>query len=46
VHVETHMQHIDMAAEAQRDLQCLIENGLISFAPIDAGKDMLDAAML
>ena len=45
VDIEAHVQNIDVAAEAQRDLQRPIENGPILVSSIDAGEDVLDACM-
>jgi hypothetical protein len=41
--IEAHMENIDMAAKAQRDLQCQIQDGSILVSSIDADEDVLDA---
>ena len=43
--IEAHVENIDMAAKAQRDLQCPIQHGSILVSSIDAGENMLDACM-
>jgi len=45
VNVEAHVQDIDVAAEAQRNPQRLIQDAPIIVGSIDAHEDVLDARM-
>lgn len=45
MNVEAHVQDIDVAAGAQRDLQRLIQDRTIFVGSIDAGENMLDTCI-
>jgi hypothetical protein len=41
--IEAHVQDVDVAGKAQRNLQCVVEDGPVVVRSIDAGEHMLDA---
>jgi hypothetical protein len=46
VDIEAHVQDVDVAPEAQRNRQCMIQDGPIRLGSVHAGDDLLDAGIL